>query len=129
MRREAAVTWPNTGVDGTFVTWDDRKDACQMFFNEETETMRTITIAALTLGALVLGTVDRAANAAEGKSHAANAEPRRVWIRVPRGSCGRPDYYIVPRYCYDPRDDRVDTSPYAKPVAQVHGLEYGGPGL
>jgi hypothetical protein len=55
------------------------------------------------------------------------ARPRRVWIRAPRGSCGLPDYYIVPRYCYDPRDDRVDTSPYAKPVAPVYGLEYGGP--
>ena len=79
--------------------------------------MRTITIAALALGALALCSLE----------HAANAEARRVWIRTPRGSCGPPDYYIVPRYCYDPRDDRVDTSPYAKPVAQVHGLEYGGP--
>jgi hypothetical protein len=52
---------------------------------------------------------------------------RQVFIRTPRGSCGPPDYYIVPRYCYDPRDDRVDTSPYAKPVAPVYGLEYGGP--
>lgn len=79
--------------------------------------MRIITIAALALGALAFFSLD----------HAANAEVRRVWIRTPRGSCGPPDYYIVPRYCYDPRDDRVDTSPYAKPVAQVHGLEYGGP--
>jgi hypothetical protein len=80
--------------------------------------MRIITIATLALGALALFTVDRAAN----------AQPRKVWIiRAPRGSCGPPDYYIVPRYCYDPRDDRVDTSPYAKPVAPVRGLEYGGP--
>ncbi len=86
-----------------------------------------MTVAALTLGALAIGTVDRAANAQVRKDPAANAEPRRVWVRVPRGSCGRPDYYIVPRYCYDPRDDRVDTSPYAKPVAPVYGLQYGGP--
>ena len=79
--------------------------------------MRIINIAAMALGALAFFSLD----------HAANAEVRRVWIRTPRGSCGPPDYYIVPRYCYDPRDDRVDTSPYAKPVAQVHGLEYGGP--
>jgi hypothetical protein len=79
--------------------------------------MRGTIMAALTLGALALYTIDRAAN----------AEPRRIWVRAPRGSCGPPDYYIVPRYCYDPRDDRVDTSPYAKPVAPVYGLEYGGP--
>jgi hypothetical protein len=79
--------------------------------------MRMITMAVLTLGALAVFAADRAAN----------AQPRRVLIHVPRGSCGPPDYYIVPRYCYDPRDDRVDTSPYAKPVAPVHGLEYGGP--
>ena len=84
--------------------------------------MRIIT--ALTLGALALCTVDSAANAEVRK---ANAEVRKVWIRTPRGSCGPPDDYIVPRYCYDPRDDRVDTSPYAKPVAPVRGLEYGGP--
>ena len=78
--------------------------------------MRIITIATLALGALALFTVDQAAN----------AQPRKVWIiRAPRGSCGPHDYYIVPRYCYDPRDDRVDTSPYAKPVAPVYGLVYG----
>ena len=78
--------------------------------------MRIITIATLALGALALFTVDQAAN----------AQPRKVWIiRAPRGSCGPPDYYIVPRYCYDPRDERVDTSPYAKPVAPVYGLVYG----
>lgn len=79
--------------------------------------MRIITVATLTVAALALCTADRAAT----------AQPRKVWIHVPRGSCGPPDYYIVPRYCYDPRDDRVDTSPYAKPVAPVYGLEYGGP--
>ncbi len=89
--------------------------------------MRIITFAALTLGALALCTADHAANAEVRKDHAARVEPSRIWIAAPRGSCGRPDYYIVPRYCYDPRDDRVDTSPYAKPVAPVYGLEHGGP--
>ena len=84
--------------------------------------MRIITMTALMLGALALCTVDSAANAEVRK---ANAEVRKVWIRTPRGSCGPPDYYIVPRYCYDARDDRIDTSPYAKPVAPVYGLEYG----
>ena len=89
--------------------------------------MRIMTTAALAFAALMLCTAERAANAEVRKDHAANAAPARIWIRAPRGSCGRPDYYIVPRYCYDPRDDRVDTSPYAKPVAPVYGLEYGGP--
>ena len=94
--------------------------------------MRIITLAALTLAALALCSTYRAANAEVRKHPAANVpaadvEVRRIWVRTPRGSCGPPDYYIVPRYCYDPRDDRVDTSPYAKPVAPVYGLEYGGP--
>jgi hypothetical protein len=38
-----------------------------------------------------------------------------------------PDYNIVPRYRYRPQDDRVDTSPYAKPVALDDG-DYGGTG-
>jgi len=78
--------------------------------------MKTIATA-LALGMLALFVTDSAAS----------AEPKRVWIRVPRGSCGVPDYISVPRYCYDPRDDRVDTSPSAKPVAQVHHLEYVRP--
>jgi hypothetical protein len=86
------------------------------------ETMRIIMIAVLAFGALALSAVERTANA-----QAANAQVKRVWIVAPRGSCGPPDYNIVPRYCYDPRDDRVDTSPYAKPVAPVYGLQYGGP--
>ena len=90
--------------------------------------MRIITIAVLTLSAAGLCTADRAANAQTRRDRVAHPEPRRVLILAPRGSCGIPDYTIVPRYCYDPRDDRVDTSPYAKPVAPVYGLEYGGPG-
>jgi hypothetical protein len=38
-----------------------------------------------------------------------------------------PDYNIVPRYRYRPEDDRVDTSPTAKPVAPDDG-DYGGTG-
>jgi hypothetical protein len=86
--------------------------------------MRIVIMTALTLGALALCAADRTANA---EVRNATAEVRKVWIRTPRGTCGPPDYYIVPRYCYDPRDDRVDTSPYARPVAPVHGLEYGRP--
>ena len=78
--------------------------------------MKTIA-AALSLGMLAL-TVTHSA---------ASAEPKRIWIRAPRGSCGVPDYISVPRYCYDPRDDRVDISPSAKPVAPVHHLVYGYP--
>ena len=64
---------------------------------------------------------------AQPASKGVRAGARQVLIRTPRGSCGPPDYISVPRYCYDPRDDRVDTSPYARPVAPVYGLEYGGP--
>jgi len=39
-----------------------------------------------------------------------------------------PDYYIVPRYHYRPQDDRVDTSPYAPPVAPGD-VEAGGYGI
>jgi hypothetical protein len=76
--------------------------------------MKTIA-ATLALAVLALGAAQ----------DAASAEPKRVWIRAPRGSCGVPDYVLVPRYCYDPRDDRVDTSPSAKPVAPVDHLVYG----
>jgi hypothetical protein len=38
-----------------------------------------------------------------------------------------PDYNIVPRYRYRPQDDRVDTSPYAKPVVP-DDWDYGGTG-
>lgn len=89
--------------------------------------MRMIAVAALTLVTVGLSTTG-AANAQARRDRAVYVEPRRVWITAPRGSCGIPDYNIVPRYCYDPRDDRIDTSPYAKPVAPVYGLEYGGPG-
>jgi hypothetical protein len=39
-----------------------------------------------------------------------------------------PDYNIVPRYRYRPEDDRVDTSPYAPPVAWGD-VEPGGFGI
>jgi hypothetical protein len=50
---------------------------------------------------------------------AAHAEVRKALVRVPVVKADPywvPDYNIVPRYRYNPRDDRVDTSPYAKPV-------------
>jgi hypothetical protein len=37
------------------------------------------------------------------------------------------DYNIVPRYRYRPQDDRIDTSPNAKPVAPSNG-DFGGTG-
>jgi hypothetical protein len=89
--------------------------------------MKTITIAVLVVATLAPGFAERAANAQGRNVDARGVEARRVWVYIPRGSCGPPDYTIVPRYCYDPRDDRVDTSPYAKPVAPVGELEYGGP--
>jgi hypothetical protein len=51
-------------------------------------------------------------------------------IRVPvvmSDSYWVPDYNIVPRYRYRPEDDRIDTSPTAKPVAPADG-DYGGTG-
>jgi hypothetical protein len=59
---------------------------------------------------------------------AARYERRPVYPpRVTRDPNWIPDYNIVPRYRYDPRDDRVDTGPTAKPV--VPSLDdYGGTG-
>ena len=68
-----------------------------------------------------------------------NAEARRAsdrpLIRVPIVTPDPfwvPDYNVVPRYRYRPEDDRVDTSPYAKPVvpsAPFGALEFGGAGF
>jgi hypothetical protein len=77
--------------------------------------MRIMTVA-LALGmALALGT---AASKAEIR------KPRRVPV-VMSDPYWIPDYNIVPRYRYNPRDDRIDTSPTAKPVARVNHLEFG----
>lgn len=82
--------------------------------------MRAMAIA-LALGAsIALCAVDSPASAQVG-----NGTNYRV-IRVPRGACGPfwiPDYISVPRYCYDPRDDRIDTAPTRPPEPTTH-LEY-----
>jgi hypothetical protein len=73
--------------------------------------------------ALALGTALALCTAAGSK-----AEVRKRPVRVPivmSDPYWIPDYNIVPRYRYNPRDDRVDTSPTAKPVARVDHLEFG----
>jgi hypothetical protein len=70
-------------------------------------------------------TIALALGMATALSATAQAEPRtkRVLpqrIRVPvvvQDPTWIPDYISVPRYRYRPEDDRVDTSPYAPPVA------------
>jgi hypothetical protein len=62
----------------------------------------------------------------------AHSHPRAAHlIRVPVVAAADPswpvDYYTVPRYRYRPQDDRVDTSPTAKPVAPSDG-DFGGTG-
>jgi hypothetical protein len=79
--------------------------------------MRTMTVA------LALGTALALCTPTSPK-----AEVRKPPVRVPvvmSDPYWIPDYYIVPRYRYNPRDDRVDTSPTAKPVARVNHLEFG----
>lgn len=85
--------------------------------------MRTMTVALALAISLALCTAERPASAQAGI--VANSR-----IPPPRRNCGPswvPDYFIVPRYCYNPRDDRVDTSPNAKPVAPALN-DYGGTG-
>jgi hypothetical protein len=81
--------------------------------------MRTLIVALTTV--LALGTA----------AHADSVrKPLHRLIRVPvvmSDPYWVPDYNIVPRYRYRPQDDRVDTSPTAKPVALDDG-DYGGTG-
>lgn len=93
--------------------------------------MRTMTVA-LALGTAVLGTATMVWTAAHAETR---VEVRRVVHREPlRVPVVRsdpwwiPDYNIVPRYHYRPEDDRVDTSPYAPPVAPGD-VEPGGLGI
>jgi hypothetical protein len=52
-----------------------------------------------------------------------------VPVVTPSDPLWMPDYNnIVPRYRYRPQDDRVDTGPYAKPVAPGD-VESGGYGI
>ncbi|MGJ4938978.1 hypothetical protein ACQR1W_00270 [Bradyrhizobium sp. HKCCYLS1011] len=92
--------------------------------------MKTMTVAA------ALGMVVALSAAAEARSR---ADVRRAThrivitapVRVPvlmRDPYWIPDYNIVPRYRYRPEDDRVDTSPYAPPVAPGD-VEPGGFGI
>jgi hypothetical protein len=85
--------------------------------------MRILTVA------LVLGTLLAPCTAHRAKSvEASNVLHSRVLApRVTYDPNWIPDYYIVPRYRYNPRDDRVDTSPTAKPVAPAF-TDYGGTG-
>ena len=79
--------------------------------------MRTMTVALALVTALALCT------AASSKAEV-RRPVKRVYVVTP-DPYWIPDYNIVPRYRYNPRDDRVDTSPNAKPVARVDHLEYG----
>jgi hypothetical protein len=77
---------------------------------------------------LALGTALALCVAVLASSKAEVRKPLRSPVRVPvvmSDPYWIPDYNIVPRYRYSPRDDRVDTSPNAKPVARVDHLEYG----
>lgn len=88
--------------------------------------MRTMTVA------LALGSVLTLWSAAHAETR---VEVRRVVHRAPLrvpivkpDPWWVPDYNIVPRYHYRPEDDRVDTSPYAPPVAWGD-IEPGGFGI
>jgi hypothetical protein len=77
--------------------------------------------------ALALGTVLALCTAAHASSKAEVRKPLKSPVRVPvvmSDPYWIPDYNIVPRYRYNPKDDRVDTRPNAKPVARVNHLEY-----
>ena len=76
--------------------------------------------------ALALGTALALCTAASSKAEV--RRPLKPPVRVPvvmSDPYWIPDYNIVPRYRYNPGDDRVDTSPTAKPVARVNHLEFG----
>ena len=73
---------------------------------------------------LALGTALVLCIAAPASSKAEARKPVRVPV-VMSDPYWIPDYNIVPRYRYNPRDDRIDTSPNAKPVARVNHLEFG----
>lgn len=79
--------------------------------------------------ALAFGTVAALSVTAHAESRA-----RRVMTREMRAPVVAsdpywiPDYVVVPRYHYRPQDDRVDTSPYAPPVAPGD-VEPGGFGI
>ena len=83
--------------------------------------MRTITLA------LVLGTTMALSTAAQADRDHRTVHLTRVPVVTQLDPFWVPDYNIVPRYRYRPQDDRVDTSPNAKPVAPSDG-DFGGTG-
>lgn len=93
--------------------------------------MRSMTVV-LALGTVVA--VSTVAHARPRGHHRAHTDERvteqRLYITpmVSRDPFLIPDYNIVPRYRYRPEDDRVDTSPYAPPVAPGD-VEPGGFGI
>lgn len=93
--------------------------------------MRSITVV-LALGSVVaLSTVVQARSRVHDREHRyGQIAQHRLYITpmVNRDPGWIPDYNIVPRYRYRPEDDRVDTSPYAPPVAPGD-VEPGGIGI
>jgi hypothetical protein len=91
-----------------------------LFAKERSEIMRTLVVALTAMAAL-----STAAHAASVR------KPLHSRIRVVPVVMSDPywvpDYNIVPRYRYRPQDDRVDTSPTAKPVVP-DDWDYGGTG-
>ena len=83
-----------------------------------------ITILAITLAAAALCTGGAEARHIYRVSHLTRVVITPIATRDPSWPV---DYYIVPPYRYRPQDDRVDTSPYAPPVAPGD-IEPGGPG-
>jgi hypothetical protein len=68
--------------------------------------------------ALALGTMTALSVTAQAEPRARRVMTREMTAPVVRSDpFWIPDYISVPRYRYRPEDDRVDTSPYAKPVA------------
>jgi hypothetical protein len=95
----------------------------------KTRIMRTMTVV-LALGAvLALSTAVQARPKTEVRPVVDRHARLRITVPVVRSDpFWVPDYYIVPRYRYRPEDDRVDTSPYAPPVAPGD-VEFGGLGI
>jgi hypothetical protein len=77
--------------------------------------------------ALVLGTALALSTMARADQDRPSARLIRVPVVTPSDPFWVPDYNIVPRYSYRPQDDRVDTSPNARPMAPSDG-DFGGTG-
>ena len=77
--------------------------------------------------ALVLGTTLALCTMARADQDHPSPRLIRVPVVTPSDPFWVPDYNIIPRYRYRPQDDRVDTSPNAKPIAPSDG-DFGGTG-